>query len=185
MFLADAPNRFLLQPPSEAWVRAVSAYDPDLRVFCSQVRPVFRVARVRRFSSINHQAYRALPQMHPDTAFALLNNLILVNWSFVANAFQQDVDGKLTVQTLRDRDTHRLSAPGSDSTKAAEALEAREAEEQAAQDTAYRDKTRQIGRAARLAVLYRTGQRVSLSIPLTPAFKSAAPSHSIPLAASV
>lgn len=187
VFLDGVPNRFLLPAPSAAWERAVWAYDPDLRVFPSQKRPVYRVARVRTLTPILHEKYRQSPQdVHPDSRIALEHNLIFVNWSLKAEAFAEDVDGKLLVATLRRRDTRPLTEKsGTDSDKTAEAIEELERQEEQAKQSAFRDKTRQVGRAARLAVLYRTGQRVSLNIPQRRADSwPAAPAPSLPPATS-
>lgn len=165
VFMVTVANRFLLPKPTLAWQKAVQAYDPDLRVFPSQVRPEYRVARVRRLTGIGHKEYRRHPTMHPDTAIALEHNLIFVNWSLTKDVFELDKDGTLTVDTLKRRDTLKLTKKlGSEGDETEQAIRDLENKEQAAVDAAYRDKTRQIGRAARLALLYRTGQRVSLHI---------------------
>jgi hypothetical protein len=166
MYLRDVPNPYLLLPLDEAWLQPIRDYDADLRIFPSQLRPVYRLGRVSTLLKPMDAAKFPVDTVHPDTAVALTKAFILVNWSLVGNISVHPAT--TVVQTLRRRDTwaFRRRKDDLESDVVGRLLDEQDEAEEAATWKAFRERTRQIGRAARLGVLYRTGQRVSLVRPL-------------------
>ena len=151
---------FNLLRPKAWWVKILRDYDPDLRIFPSQKKPVYRVMRLARQSGgMNLARFRhVLKDLHPDTRIALEHHLVAV-MTFGPDVFNRHP--MHIVNALRRRDTWRFS----DADAAADALDRMEADEQAQTRAAWRDEGRQRRKAMAIAYKYRTGARVSLVSP--------------------
>lgn len=166
LFLNDVPSPFNLLRPKRWWVKVLADYDPDLRIFPSQKKPVYRVMRLARYSGGINAARLApvLKELHPDTQIAIDRHLVPV-MTFGPDVFNRHPS--IIVDILRRRDTWRFagSTPEERGAAAADALDAWEADQEAIDRKAQKDEARERRRAFAIAFKYRTGARVSLVKP--------------------
>lgn len=166
LFLNDIPSPFNLLRPKAWWVKVLADYDPDLRIFPSQKKPVYRVMRLARFSGgLNYDRLRpVLKELHPDTQIALERHLLPV-MTFGPDVFNRHP--MHIVNVLRRRDTWRFagSTPEERGAAAADALDAWEADQEAIDRKKTQEEARERRRAFAIAFKYRTGARVSLVKP--------------------
>jgi len=194
-YLRHVANPHGLLPLDERWLQPVRDFDPQLRIFPSQKRGVYRLARVNELMAPMAAAKFPRETVHPDTAVCLTEGLVPLNWSLVGNISIHPAS--LIVDVLRRRDTwaHRRDKHDVGSETVNDLVESLDAQEQRDNDRAFKERTRAIGREARLAVLYRTGQRVSLVKPpavnalsgfrMAPTAPSSTPSSPVTSAAPV
>lgn len=168
IFLNDIPSPFNLLRPKRWWVKVLADWDPDLRIFPSQKKPVYRVMRLARLSGgLNYDRMRPiLKTLHPDTQIALERHLLPV-MTFGPDVFNRHPS--IIVNTLRRRDTWQFSKPGDTpeqvGERAADALDNWEAQTEEAERKERRQENRARLRAMGIAYRYRTGARVSLVQP--------------------
>ena len=172
----DMPSPFGLAAPPAWWCRALAEYDPDLRIFPSQTKPLYRVMRLARLSGgLNFERFKGvLSAFTADTKIALERRLIPV-MTFGPDVFNRNP--QLIVATLKRRDTWQFGEPGSDITgdRATDSLDAMEAEQEKRDDAAIKTERAARRRAFKIAYRYRTGGRVSLVSPRRHPAGSASP----------
>jgi hypothetical protein len=159
----DIPSPFGLSRPSKAWCRSLAEYDADLRIYPSQVHPLFRLARVAHVNGpYNFEKFRhVLKELHPDTKIAIEHKLVAV---FTLPAEIVNVSPERVIAKLRLRDQWRYK----DADAVADALDQSEDADRLEVDRQQRLNTRARLRAAAISYRYRTGARVSLVSPRRP-----------------
>jgi hypothetical protein len=174
IYLSDVPSPFGLAAPAAWWTEVLAAYDPDLRIFPSQTKPLYRVMRVARLTGgLNFDRFKhVLTVFNADTKIALERRLVPV-MTFGPDVFNRHPS--LILDVLKRRDTWALGTDGVGGDKAADLLDAQEAEEEKTRAAAWRDEGRARRRAMKIAYRYRTGGRVSLVRPRRHSAGSASP----------
>lgn len=180
LWLDGVPSPFHLPKPGEEWLRAIEAYDSDLRLFPSQKDACYRLMRAAKMSGgMSPDVFaKAMAVIHPDTRIAIQHGLVAVT-TVPPGAIH--ASASLVVQWLKDHDLWK--AGGAE--RAADMLEVGELRAQAAKDAALKDEGRQRHLASRVGFQYRTGTRVSLVRPpsrdtASPLVASAPESDSVP-----
>ncbi len=184
IFLSDIPSPFGLAAPAKWWQDALAAYDPDLRIFPSQTKPLYRVMRVARLSGgMNYERMKAVvPMLGGDTKIALERGLVPV-MTFGPDVFNRSP--AIIVGHLERRDTWKYGRGGEGGGKAADALDAMEAAEEEREKIQARNERRERRKAFAIAYRYRTGGRVSLVRPRRHDAGAASPATPAASAASV
>lgn len=155
------PSPHGLKPLTEAWLQPIATYDSDLRIFPSQTRKVYRLARLARQSGgLNASLFKDNEKLPPDTKLAIKLHLVLLPFDLPPRVWSADASH--VVATLRRRDQWRFK----DGDAAADALDQAEALAEAQADAKWKDDARVRHRAARVGLQYRTGARISLVSPL-------------------
>lgn len=165
IYLGHVPNPFNLPIPKEWWLKPIKDYDAELRVYPSQTKPCYRLARVARNSGrLGQRMLGSIPGIHPDSKVALEHSLVAVTTipPMALNAPPHNI-----VEQLRRRDQWAFGG-GNDleaGDRVADQLDANDAIIEANKLKDIHDKGIPRHEAARISLLYRTGARVSLVRP--------------------
>ena len=167
IYLPGIPNPFGLPTPKDWWLQPLADYDPDLRIFPSQLHPVYVLARVAHYSGgLSYDYWSKIPGIHPNTKIALEQRVVFVCTipREALNAPPQNI-----VQQLRNRDAW-LWGGGKDEDAAdrvANIMDANDAIIEENREKAVMQAGRDRHEPARIAFQYRNGARVSLVKPPT------------------
>jgi hypothetical protein len=161
-------NPFNLEPPPLWWQQGLFAFDPDLRILPGRRRPVFHLARTRKYSRGLTGA--AIVDDQGDTAMFVRYDLVPVTWIASTEGWSE---GFLTyiVGELIERDTWRIEgqpltedlirqAMFEGGSKYGAALDQRDADEEARINADVRDMVYHATGDAWRSLQARTGERI-------------------------
>ena len=165
IYLPSIANPFNLPTPKNWWLQPIQDYDAELRIFPSQLHPVYVLARRAIVTGgMMSKTFGAIPNLHPNTQILLRHQLVYVS---VIPREALSAPPQNIVQQLRDRDQWAVGGGKDDraAEKIADRLDARDEANRAAQRQKFHDDGKLVHESARTTFQYRIGARVSLVRP--------------------
>lgn len=169
IFIEGTPNPFELLKPPDYWLKPIQDYDADLRLYPSQTKPVYRLARVaHRSGGILRRTVGKLadnlPGTHPDTKVAFDYGLQPVT-TIPKDAVTAPPQNIVQQLMARDQWLHGKGTDDDAAARVSKLLDDRDAAHVESLHQQNRDELYRRSEAARISLLYRIGARVSLVKP--------------------